>query len=147
MDINKLLVTASQIIDDPTIAANATIQFQRILTPAGVERDEAGRYIPTEVTTRTETLSCYLKQIQFRGNEMQLGIDLDAKAFRGRLVDPKTYDFPLKANGPILVTINGRTGTMILDSKSFASATDQQYSIKDNLGQRISFYVQFKQGE
>lgn len=147
MDINGLLGIAGQIIDDPTIAANATIQFQQVITPAAMERDNAGRYVPTEATTRTVTLSCYLKQIQFRGNEMQLGIDLDAKAFRGRLVDPKFYDFPLQANSPILVTINGRTGTMVLDSKSLASATDQQYDIKSNLGQRISFYVQFKQGE
>lgn len=147
MDLNALMTTAGQIIDNPTIASNATIEFQRILTPAGVERDAAGRYVPTQATTETVTLSCYLKQVHLRPEQMQPGIDVDATAFRGRMVDPKNYDFPLKANGPILVTVNGRTGTMILDSKFFASPTDEQHSIKTNLGQRIFFYVQFKQGQ
>jgi hypothetical protein len=149
MNLDNLISKAGQIINDPTITANAVIEFQRILTPAGVERDAAGRYVPTAATTETVTLSCYLRQSR-RNNaqeKLQLGIDVNAVPFTGRLVDPKTYQFPLRANGAISVTINGRKGTMILDSKHFASPTDEQYDIKGDLGQRISFYVQFKQGE
>lgn len=147
MDLNNLTNIAGQIINNPTIEANATIEFQRIVTPAGIERDSMGRYVPTAATSETVSISCYLRQRRLTMSEMQSGIDLDAEPFVGRLVSPKTYDFPIKANGPIAVTINGRTGTMITDDKFFASPTDQQYDIKSNLGQRVSFFVQFRQGQ
>lgn len=146
MNLDQLISTAGQIINDPTIAANATISFQSITSPAGVTQDSAGRYVPTPATTETVTLDCYLRQSKPRQDQLQQGIDVDATFFTGRLVNPKTYPFPLKANSPIAVTINGRTGTMLLDDKMLASPTDQQYDIKSNLGQRIAFFVQFKQG-
>jgi hypothetical protein len=146
MDLNKLSAVAGKIISDPTIAANATITFDRITSPAGVTQDEAGRYVPTPATTESVTIECYLRQSQPKQNEQQTGIDIDATYFTGRLVDPKTYPFPLKANSPISVTVNGRTGTMLLGDRYLASPTDEQYNIKSNLGQRIAFFVQFKQG-
>jgi hypothetical protein len=147
MNLDQLISTAGQIINDPTIAANATITFQTITSPAGVTQDAAGRYVPSPAATATVNLSCYLRQSKPRQDQLQQGIDIDAVFFTGRLVEPKTYDFPLKANSAIAVTINGRTGTMILDDKLLASPTDQQYNIKSNLGQRIAFFVQFKQGQ
>lgn len=146
MNLDQLISTAGQIINDPTIAANATISFQTITSPAGVTQDSAGRYVPTPATTETVTLDCYLRQSKPRQDQLQQGVDIDATFFTGRLVNPKTYPFPLKANSLIAVTINGRTGTMLLDDKMLASPTDQQYDIKSNLGQRIAFFVQFKQG-
>lgn len=147
MNLDRLISTAGQIINDPTIAANAAITFQSITSPAGVIQDSAGRYIPTPAATETITLNCYLRQSKPRQDQLQQGIDIDAVFFTGRLVEPKTYNFPLKANSAIAVTVNGRTGTMILDDKLLASPTDQQYNIKSNLGQRIAFFVQFKQGQ
>jgi hypothetical protein len=146
MNLDQLIKTAGQIINNPAIAANASITFQAITSPAGVEQDDAGRYVPIPAAKETITLRCYLRQSKPRQDQLQEGVDIDATFFTGRLVSPKTYPFPLNASSPITVTINGRTGTMLLDDKMLASPTDQQYNIKSNLGQRIAFFVQFKQG-
>ena len=148
MDLQGLSAIAGQIINDPTIAANATITFQSIISPAGVTQDATGRYVPTPADVEITTLQCYLRQSRPPITERsQEGIDANAIFFAGRLVEPKTFSFPLKANGPITVTINGRTGTMIMDNKMFASPTDEQYGIKTVLGRKVAFYVQFKQGQ
>lgn len=143
------MAIAGGIINDPTIAPNATITFNRIIpgsTPT-FATDSRGRQIPAGGNVETVNLSCYLREARQRRDnpQMQEGADLQATYFEGRLVNPKTYEFPIKANGPIAVTINGRAGTMLVDTMMLESPASEQYDIRSQLGQRIAFFVQFKQ--
>jgi hypothetical protein len=147
--LNNLLAIAGDIISDPSIKANATISFSRIIpdsTPT-FTTDSKGRQVPAEGSSEVVELTCWLREARVKRDnpQMQEGADLNATYFEGRLVDPKTYDFPIKANSPITVTVNGRTGTMLVDTRMLESPTSQQYDIKGQLGQRLAIFVQFKQ--
>lgn len=147
--LGQLLAIAGDIINDPSIKANATINFSRIIpdiTPT-FAKDSRGREIPAEGNSEAVELTCWLREARVKRDnpQMQEGADLNATYFEGRLVDPKTYDFPIKANSPITVTINGRVGTMLVDTIMLESPTSQQYDIKGQLGQRLAIFVQFKQ--
>lgn len=147
MDLSNYLNTATQIINDPTIKANAAITFNGIIDDDEItfEEDEVGNLIPSEADREDIVLECWLIQTKPPMSDVQAGVNLDSEYFKGRLVNPKTYNFPIKAAGDISVTINGRTG-MVTQLIVLESPASVQYNIKDYLGQKIAMYVQFSQG-
>lgn len=142
-DLNRI---ARQFTANPTIAANATITFTQVAPSPGMTTDDYGNPIPLSAETTTVTLECYLREKPLYNMTMIEGVDENCTYFKGRLVSPKTFDFPINSNSEIEVTVNGRVGTAINEIRTFPSPSSEQYGIKTTLGQRIALIVQFKQG-
>lgn len=142
-DLNRI---ARQFASNPTIESNATITFTQISPSPGMTTDDYGNPIPLPEEKTVVTLECHLREKPLYKMETIEGVDENCTYFKGRLTNPKTYDFPLDSDSPIEVTINGRVGTAITEIRTLPTPTSQQYGVKDILGQRIALIVQFKQG-
>lgn len=142
-DLNRI---ARQFAANPTIAANATISFTKVGNSPGLTTDDYGNPIPLPAEESTVTLQCYLNEKPMPKMMNMEGIDEDCTYFQGRLTAPKTYNFPINSSSEITVTVGGRVGTAIADIRTLPSPADEQYGIKNILGQRIALVVQFKQG-
>lgn len=145
-NIQELANNAIDFAQNPHIKSNATISFA---TSSGIVTgfDLVGN--PVFDQPSTTILECYLWQTRsdrFINNQKNLvGTDQLSNYYIGRLVTPKTYNFPIRANGEIKVTLNNRQGRLI-ELMQLETASSIQYNLPDNLGQKIACYIEFFEG-
>jgi hypothetical protein len=141
MDLSFYLQKANEVIKDPTPPANATLSFE--LGNGVVTFDALGN--PVVGAGTTVEIHCWLKQSKPPEKTVQAGLNLDKVFFVGELQNPKTYPLPLRPNGQILVTINGRQGTFT-ELENFDSPTGFGLEINKYHGQKIAGWIQIKEG-
>lgn len=134
---------------NPTITANAQIKFDKSSGEV-LDYDEVGNPIITVTSLTPFVIDCYLwqtKSDKFINNQKNIsGVDQISNYYIGRLVNPKTYQFPIRADGEITVTLNGRTGRLIeLMQLETSFAIDTQ--LPTLLGQRIHCYITFSESD
>lgn len=145
--LDGILTVAGQFAENPyNIAANTIFTF----TVAGesepvLEFDSVGNPVIKESDSVAVSLSAYLRQKKRPYADVQEGANLEAEYFEGRLVNPKTYPFPIRSLGDIQVIINGRNGA-VTQLNCLESPASEQFAIASKLGQRIKCYVRFEQG-
>lgn len=147
MNINDYLKTAKRVIADANLKENAIITFRQIIDDANITiaYDDVGNPIIPDLETETITIKCWLKQGKPPERDVQVGNNLESEYFIGELIEPKIFPFPLRPNGEITVTINGRSG-VFFPSYLFDSPASEQWEIKEYHGQKIAGYVQFREG-
>ena len=148
INISNLAKQALIFAKNPQITANAQITFNQSSGEV-LDFDEVGNPIVTPSSLTPFVIDCYLWQTKsdlFTNNQKSIaGVDNLSNYYIGRLVKPKTYTFPIRADGEIIVTLNGRQGRLIeLMTLETSYAIDTQLS--DNLGQRFQCYIEFSEG-
>ena len=149
MDISFYLETARRVISDPSVPANSVLIFDEISPDVAISvtYDDLGNPIVNN-NKITRSLECWLRQAKPPDNVVQVGHNIDDEYFAGELVNPKTYPFPLKPNGAITVTINGRSGTFTpVNYFDSPAATVTGWNTQSYVGQKIAGWVQFKEGD
>lgn len=141
--LSDYLAIANEVLSDlGQPEANATITFGSIIDVTVIQ-DEHGNYQPTN-TTVTTVLTCWLVQRKPPESEVQTGLNQDREYFEGELISPKTYNFPIVADG-IDVVVNGRAGKFY-PVKLLESPASETWGTKNLLGQKVAGWVQFEEG-
>ena len=146
INISNLAKQALNFAKNPQIKANAQITFSQSSGEV-LDYDEVGNPIVTPLGSTAFVIECYLWQPKQESNNQKsiAGVDNLSNYYIGRLVNPKTYNFPIRADGEITVTLNGRQGRLIeLMTLETSYAIDTQLS--NNLGQRFNCYIEFSEG-
>lgn len=146
INISNLAKEALKFAKNPQITANAQISFNQSSGEV-LEFDEVGNPILTPGILTPFVIDCYLWQPKEQSNNQKsiVGVDNLSNYYIGRLVNPKTYQFPIRADGEITITFNGRIGRIIeLMTLETSYAIDTQLS--NNLGQRFQCYIEFSEG-
>lgn len=146
INISNLAKEALKFAKKPQISSNAQITFNQSSGEV-LDFDEVGNPILTPGILTPFVIDCYLWQPKDQSNNQKsvMGVDNLSNYYIGRLVNPKTYQFPIRADGEITVTLNGRTGRIIeLMTLETSYAIDTQLS--SNLGQRFNCYIEFSEG-
>jgi len=148
INISLMAKNALNFAKNPQISSNAQITFNQSSGEV-LNYDEVGNPILTPGILTPFVIDCYLwqtKSDQFTNNQKSIaGVDNLSNYYIGRLVSPKTYQFPIRADGEITVTFNGRTGRIMeLMTLETSYAIDTQLS--NNLGQRFQCYIEFAEG-
>jgi hypothetical protein len=103
MDFSNYLQTVNQVLADPNPQANAILSFTTSVE-IDIIQDSYGNTVVNN-TTESVTLTAWLKQSKPPDNEVHDGLNQNREYFEGELVDPKTYELPLRPEGDILITI------------------------------------------
>ena len=143
INISLMAKNALNFAKNPQITANARITFSQSSGEV-LDFDEVGNPIITPASLTPFVIDCYLWQPKDQSNNQKsiAGVDNLSNYYIGRLVNPKTYQFPIRADGEITVTFNGRTGRIMeLMTLETSFAIDTQLS--SNLGQRFQCYIEF----
>ena len=90
-------------------------------------------------------VTAWLKQSKPPDNQVQDGLNQNREYFEGELVNPKTYELPLRPENDISVVINNRDGKFY-PVELFDSPASLQYSINLWMGQKIAGWVEFAEG-
>lgn len=143
INISLMAKNALNFAKNPVINANSQITFNQSSGEV-LDYDEVGNPILTPGILTPFVIDCYLWQPKNQSNNQKstAGVDNLSNYYIGRLVNPKTYQFPIRADGEITVTINGRQGRLIeLMQLETSFSIDTQ--LLDNLGQKIQCYIEF----
>jgi hypothetical protein len=145
IDISKLAKEAIAFGLKPQIVANAQITFSQS-TGEVLEFDEIGNPIIIPADKTPFVIDCYLWQPKDSKNQKnEAGVDVLSNYYIGRLVNPKTYTFPIRADGEINITLNGRQGRLI-ELMQLETAFSNEVELPNNLGQKIQCYIEFSEG-
>ena len=100
INISNLAKQALNFAKNPQIKANAQITFSQSSGEV-LDYDEVGNPIITPVESAVFVIDCYLWQTKsdlFINNQKSIaGVDNLSNYYIGRLVKPKTYNFPIRA--------------------------------------------------
>ncbi len=143
INISNLAKEALKFAKNPQITANAQITFSQSSGEV-LDYDEIGNPILTEGIVTPFVIECYLWQPKEQSDNQknQMGVDNISNYYIGRLVNPKTYLFPIRADGEITVTVNGRVGRLI-ELLQLETSYSIETQLPDNLGQKIQCYIEF----
>lgn len=143
IDLGKLSEEAMRFALAPEIKSNAIIEFSQS-TGEVLDYDDVGNPILTEGVVTPIVIECYLRRPTsgIKNQKEEVGTDEIANRYSGRLVNPKTYQYPFRANGEIKVTLNGRVGRLV-ELMELETAFSNQAMLPENLGQRIECIIEF----
>ena len=143
INISNLTKEALKFAKKPQISSNAQITFNQSSGEV-LSFDEVGNPILTPGILTPFVIDCYLWQPKDQSNNQKstVGVDNLSNYYIGRLVNPKTYTFPIRADGEITVTINGRQGRLI-ELMQLETSFSIDTRLLDNLGQKIQCYIEF----
>ena len=137
------LKAAREVVSNPNPAGNATIRFTQATTMV-IEFDELGNASEVVGTEEVELIA-WMKQAKPPDREVQSGLNQNRLYYEGELVEPKTFELPLRPEGDISIEINGRSGKFY-PVELFDSPASLQYSIRIFLGQKIAGWVEIEEG-
>lgn len=143
MNLTDYLQSARDVVANPNPSGNAVLTFE-IATGIEIVIDEYGNSSPV-TTTQQVSLTAWLKQSKPPDNQVQDGLNQNREYFEGELVNPKTYELPLRPENDISVVINNRDGKFY-PVELFDSPASLQYSINLWMGQKIAGWVEFAEG-
>ena len=139
LDLASYVQMASVVLQEP-IMANAQITLHLIRTvPTGT--DDLGNPLSVDETFQV-VLDCYLRPESPPQSDLALGLSHDWGYFIGRLIKPKTYNFPIQLNPQDFVIINEKKANIKL-IRTVETAVSLQVGLPDNLGQRLYLYATY----
>lgn len=143
MNFIPYLKAAKKVILDPNPSGNAVLEFET----AGNISIEFDNYGNAQTVTEKVpvSLTAWLHQAKPPDREVQDGLNQGRYYYEGELVEPKTYDLPLRPESDIKITINGRVGKFY-PVELFDSPASLQYSIRLFLGQKIAGWAEIEEG-
>lgn len=143
MDFVPYLKAAKKVILDPNPSGNAVLEFETAGN-VSIEFDSYGN--AQAVTEKVPvTITAWLRQATPPDRDVQDGLNQGRFYYEGEMINPKEYPVPIRPEGDIAVTINGRVGKFY-PVELFDSPASLQYSLRIFLGQKLAGWIEIDEG-